>query len=95
MALGRATRGTPRRALRLVRLVRGFAAAPPAVSTIDYSFTLERLAINADGLNAFDCRYLRTLTERRGGGPAGLETLATAIGEPADTLQGTVEPYLI
>ena len=38
---------------------------------------------------------LRIVNERHGGGPAGLETLAAAIGEPADTLQDTVEPYLI
>ncbi len=95
VALGRAARGTPRLALRLLRRVRDFAVAPPAVTTADVSLTLERLAIDADGLDELDRRYLRTLTARHGGGPAGLETLAAAIGEPADTLQDTVEPYLI
>ena len=95
VALGRAARGTPRLALRLLRRVRDFAAAPPAVTTADVSLTLERLAIDADGLDDLDRRYLWTLTARHGGGPAGLETLAAAIGEPADTLQDTVEPYLI
>ena len=94
-AIGSAARGTPRLALRLLRRVRDFAAAPPAVTTADVSLALARLAINADGLDDLDRRYLRTLTERHGGGPAGLETLAAAIGEPADTLQDTVEPYLI
>ena len=95
MALGRAARGTPRLALRLLRRVRDFAAALPVVTTADVGLTLERLAIDADGLDDLDRRYLRTLTARHGGGPAGLETLAAAIGEPADTLQDTVEPYLI
>ena len=57
--------------------------------------TPERLAIDAAGLDELDRRYLRTLTARHGGGPTGLETLAAAIGEPAGTLQDTVEPYLI
>ena len=95
MALGRAARGTPRLAFRLLRRVRDFAATPPVVTTTDVSLTLERLAIDADSLEYLDRRYLRTLTARHGGGPAVLETLAAAIGEPADTFLDTVEPYLI
>ena len=73
VVLGRAARGTPRLALRILRRVRDFAAAPPAVTAADVSLTLERLAIDADGLDDLDRRYLRTLTARHGGGPAGLE----------------------
>lgn len=95
VALGRAARGNPRMELRLLQRVRDLAAAPPAVTTADVSLTLGRLAIDADGLDELDRRYLRALATRHGGGPSGLETLAEAIGEPAGTLQDTVEPYLI
>ena len=85
-----ATTGTPARAADL--RVRG---RPPAVTTIDDSLTLEPPVINANGLSDLDHRYLRTPTDRRGGSPAGLATLVTAIGEPADALQDRVETYLI
>ena len=71
------------------------AATLSPAATADVNLTLERLAINADGLEELDRRNLRTLTERHDGDPANLETLATAISESADTLQDTVEPYLI
>ena len=57
-ALGRAARSTPRLALRLLQRVRNFSAAPPAVTTADVNLTLERLAIDVDGLDEFDRRCL-------------------------------------
>ena len=71
------------------------AAAPPTVTTADVSLTLERLAINSDGLDELDRRNLQTLTERHSGGLASLGTQAGATGDSANTLQDTVEPYLI
>ena len=94
-AIGAAARGTPRAAIRLLRRARDFAAAPPVLTGADIARTLERLAIDADGIDALDRTYLRTLLDRHRGGPTGIETLAAAIGEPADTLQDIVEPYLV
>ena len=94
-AIGAAARGTPRAAIRLLRRARDFAAALPRLTAADVARTLGRLAIDADGIDALDRTYLRTLLDRHRGGPTGIETLAAAIGEPPETLQDIVEPYLV
>jgi Holliday junction DNA helicase RuvB len=56
---------------------------------------LDRLEIDALGLDAMDRRYLLMIADLYGGGPVGIETLAAGLSEPRDTLEDVVEPYLI
>jgi Holliday junction DNA helicase RuvB len=90
-------RGTPRVAGRLLRRVRDFAAADGA-GVIDKACAargLERLAVDALGLDALDRRYLAALVENYGGGPAGVETLSYAIAEARDSVEDVIEPFLL
>ncbi len=93
---GRA-RGTPRVAGRLLRRVRDFAAAEGA-ATIDRACAargLDRLEVDAVGLDSLDRRYLTALIENYGGGPAGVETLSYAIAEARDAVEDVIEPFLL
>jgi len=97
LEIARRSRGTPRVANRLLRRVRDFAqvAGAEVVSTTVASEALERLAVDAYGLDDTDRRVLRLILEKFGGGPVGLATIAAAIGEEPDTLEEVVEPYLM
>jgi Holliday junction DNA helicase RuvB len=91
------SRGTPRVANRLLRRVRDFAQVE-GDGTIDGSrarLALDRLDIDAHGLDGMDRRILHTIAVKFSGGPVGLDTIAHAIGESADTVEDTHEPYLI
>jgi Holliday junction DNA helicase RuvB len=96
MEIARRSRGTPRIAGRLLRRVRDFAlvAQKPADRALADA-ALERLEVDALGLDAMDRRYLRRIAEHHNGGPVGVETLAAALAESRDTLEEVVEPYLI
>lgn len=93
---GRA-RGTPRVANRLLRRVRDFAQVMGSgvITHKTAKLALDRLEVDALGLDATDRRMLRVLIQHYGGGPAGLETLAAAMGEEAVTLEDVCEPYLM
>ncbi len=95
--IARRARGTPRIATRLLRRVRDFAtvreAAPVDAELADE--VLRRLEIDGLGLDALDRRYLRLIAEKYGGGPVGIDTVAAALSEQRDTLEETVEPYLL
>ena len=97
--IARRARGTPRIANRLLRRVRDFAAVRDGDSSnvrLDTTrFALERLDVDEAGFDGLDRIFLSTLVEKFGGGPAGLETLAAAVGEDKGTLEHVVEPYLI
>ena len=54
-----------------------------------------RLGVDANGLDAMDRRYLQYLAQNCGGGPAGVETLAAALGDQRDVLEDVIEPYLM
>ena len=56
---------------------------------------LDLLQIDDTGLDKMDIRYLQTLIEHFSGGPAGVDSLATALGEDKGTLEDVLEPYLI
>ena len=56
---------------------------------------LTRLEVDAQGLDAFDKRYLTLIAENFGGGPVGIETIAAALGEARDAIEEIVEPYLM
>src|SRR5690606_26764837 len=95
--LAHRARGTPRIANRLLRRVRDFAQGE-GTGTIDAAITriaLERLEVDASGLDRMDRKILHTIAVKFSGGPVGLDTLAAAIGESADTIEETYEPYLI
>lgn len=97
MELAKRSRGTPRIANRLLRRVRDFADVM-GTGTIDLNLTriaLERLEIDELGLDKLDLRMLDMMIRGYNGGPVGLETLASAIGEEAVTLEDVCEPYLM
>jgi len=97
LEIGRRARGTMRIAKRLLRRVRDFAAVAGEAS-IDLArarFALDELGIDPGGLERRDRTILRTLVETFAGGPVGLDTLATALGEDRATLEEVHEPFLI
>jgi holliday junction DNA helicase RuvB len=95
--IARRSRGTPRIAGRLLRRVRDFAAVDGAtkVDRSSADTALNRLEVDALGLDAMDRRYLRRIAEHHAGGPVGVETLAAALAEARDTLEDVIEPFLI
>ncbi len=96
-AIASRSRGTPRIANRLLRRVRDFAQVlGDGVVERDIAFTaLDRLGIDAMGLDNIDRRMLKTIITNYGGGPVGIETLAAAVGEEAVTIEDVYEPYLM
>jgi holliday junction DNA helicase RuvB len=95
--ISRRSRGTPRIANGLLRRVRDFAQVLND-SSIDIGITQHALkALNVDehGLDDMDNRILATIIEKFKGGPVGLSTIATAVGEEAGTLEEVYEPFLI
>ncbi len=95
--IAKRSRGTPRIAIRLLKRVRDFASHANediiSIETADYA--LKCLEIDALGLDSLDYRYLQFIAKNYRGGPVGIETIAAAIGEEKDTIEDTVEPYLI
>jgi Holliday junction DNA helicase RuvB len=95
--IGRRSRGTPRIANGLLRRVRDFAQVLND-GEIDLGITQHALrALNVDeyGLDDMDNRILLTIIEKFKGGPVGITTIATAVGEEAGTLEEVYEPFLI
>ena len=95
--IARRARGTPRIAGRLLRRVRDFAHVAGA-GTVDAraaDAALNRLEVDARGLDAMDRRYLTMIADIYRGGPVGVETLAAGLSEPRDTIEEVIEPYLI
>ncbi len=95
--IARRSRGTPRVANRLLRRVRDFAQVERA-ERIDLAIArkaLGLLEVDEYGFDEVDRRILNILIEHYGGGPAGLKTLAVAVGEDTGTLEDLYEPYLI
>lgn len=91
------SRGTPRIANALLRRVRDFAQIKGS-GTIDVAITdvaLEALNVDKNGLDEMDNRILTALIDKFAGGPVGLTTLATAVGENAGTIEEVYEPFLI
>ena len=95
--IARRSRGTPRIANRLLKRVRDFSAVKgnTTITQADAKFALSRLEIDDLGLDQTDRNLLHALIEKFGGGPAGLETLAAATGEDANTIEDVYEPYLL
>ena len=91
------SRGTPRIANSLLRRVRDFAMVE-GDGTINLAIArraLEALNIDSRGLDEMDNKILRTIIEKFGGGPVGINTIATSVSEEAGTLEDVYEPFLI
>ncbi len=91
------SRGTPRIANALLRRVRDFAQVK-GDGKIDLAITryaLEALNIDKSGLDEMDNKILSTIIDKFKGGPVGLNTIATAVGEDAGTIEEVYEPFLI
>jgi Holliday junction DNA helicase RuvB len=95
--IARRSRGTPRIANRLLRRVRDYAEVK-ANGEVDQAVAdaaLKMLEVDSLGLDVMDRKLLSAMLEKFSGGPVGLENLAAAIGEAADTIEDVLEPYLI
>ena len=95
--LAKRSRKTPRSANRLFKRVRDFALVI-GDGIIDKDITkeaLNRLKVDKYGLDQVDMEYLSALINKFNGGPVGVETIASAIGEEVSTLEDVVEPYLM
>lgn len=91
------SRGTPRIANSLLRRVRDFAQVK-GNGSIDLEiakYSLEALNIDKNGLDEMDNKILNTIIDKFKGGPVGLNTIATAVGEDAGTIEEVYEPFLI
>jgi Holliday junction DNA helicase RuvB len=93
---GRA-RGTPRVGNRILRRVRDVAEVrhEGSITTAIAREALELLEVDEAGLERLDRELLRSIVEKYGGGPVGLNTLAAALGEEPDTIEYVYEPYLL
>ena len=95
--LAKRSRKTPRIANRLFKRVRDFALVK-GDGKIDLDITLEsldRLNVDKYGLDSIDIEYLEALINKFNGGPVGVETISTAIGEESSTIEDVVEPFLL
>lgn len=91
------SRGTPRIANRLLRRAKDFADYRN-VEEIDFEtikFTLKRLEIDECGLDHMDIKILQTIRDRYKGGPVGLDTLSSTVGEIKSTIEEVYEPFLL
>ena len=95
--VARRSRGTPRVANRLLRRVRDYAQvrADGAVTRKVALQALELLEVDANGFDEADRRLLRTIIEKFGGGPVGLNSIAAAISEEKEAIEDIYEPFLI
>lgn len=97
LSIARASRATPRIAKKLLKRVRDFAQVKN-IDKIDQEVVnkaLEFLSIDKDGLTYVDHLILKVMIEKFDGGPVGLETIASMIGEDKDTIEDAYEPYLM
>ena len=97
LELARRSRKTPRIANRLFKRVRDFACVKGEnLITLDTTRTsLQRLKVDKYGLDAIDIEYLDAIINKFNGGPVGVETISSAIGEEQSTIEDVVEPYLM
>lgn len=95
--LAKCSRGTPRIALRLLKRIRDYSEYQK-IKLVDLEFvkaSLIKLGVDELGLDIFDHKYLRYIAENYNGGPVGIETIAAGLSEDRDTIEDTIEPYLM
>lgn len=97
LSLAKASRATPRIANRLLRRIRDFAEIlhEGIITEKVVTQSLKNLSIDPNGLDYSDQELLKTICEKFAGGPVGLSTIASAIGEDTSTIEDMIEPYLI
>ncbi len=97
LEIARRSRGTPRIANRILRRARDFAQVKTkgVISKASATEALDRLGIDAQGLDDMDRRILSAIVKNFNGGPVGLDSLGVAISEDARTIEEVYEPYLI
>lgn len=97
MEISRRSRGTPRIANRILRRVRDFAEVKNGgkIDLITTQTALNMLEIDSVGLDIIDRKLLTAIIHQFSGGPVGVANLAAAIGEPVNTIEDVLEPYLI
>ncbi len=95
--LAKRARGTPRIALKLLKRARDFVQvrAQGRLNKELITDALNMLEVDSVGLDSSDVRYLKSIIEKHGGGPVGVETIASTISEDIGTLEEVVEPYLM
>ena len=91
------SRGTPRVANRLLRRVRDYVQVKSdgVITSDNANAALDMLSVDIHGFDHMDRRLLLAVIEKFGGGPVGIDSLATAIGEERGTIEDVIEPYLI
>lgn len=97
LEIAKRSRGTPRIAIRLLKRVRDFASAEN-ISKINQNIadkSLKRLEIDHAGLDASDYGYLKFIAHNYQGGPVGIETIAAGLSEERDSVEDTIENYLL
>ena len=98
MEVARRARGTPRIANRLLKRVRDYAQVKTGGLTVRLPVVeeaMDKLHIDAQGLDRFDRKILTVIRDQYGGGPVGIEALAATLNEETDTIVDVVEPYLL
>jgi Holliday junction DNA helicase RuvB len=97
MEIARRSRGTPRIANALLRRVRDFAQVKGdgAIDHAIANYALTALNVDENGLDEMDNKILTAIVQKFKGGPVGLTTIATAVGEEAGTIEEVYEPFLI
>lgn len=95
--LAKCSRGTPRIAIRLLKRIRDFAEYKKS-KNVDLKLIQESLislGVDKLGLDSFDHKYLSYIIDNYKGGPVGIETIAAGLSEDKDTIEDTIEPYLM
>ncbi len=95
--IAKRSRGTPRIAGRLTRRVRDFAQVDGngKVDAKMADMAMQRMDVDAQGLDSMDRRYMKCIVENYGGGPVGVETIAAVLSEQRDVVEDVIEPYLV
>lgn len=90
-------RGTPRIGLRLLKRVKDFyiVMEKPKIDKEITNIAFEKIGINQNGLNQQDLKYIDIIKNKFNGGPVGINTLSSALNENQDTIEQTIEPWLI
>ncbi len=94
--IAKRSRGTPRIALRLLRRIRDFAEMENSeINSKLANAGLKKLDVDHLGLDNSDRKYLRFIAENYDGGPVGIETISAGLSEQVDSVEETIEPYLL
>jgi Holliday junction DNA helicase RuvB len=95
--IAKRSRGTPRIAIRLLKRVLDFAivSGKEGIDKEIVDISLVRLGVDSLGLDTSDHRYLKFILDHYKGGPVGIETISAGLSEAKDSIEDTIEPYLI